>query len=281
MKKKILYYAIFFLILALFTFYYEQYRIPKVVGDVQDIKKENILCVTEPIPRNTIINDEILSKHIKAIQVPTEYVFNNPITAKELIGKKAGFDIPNGTYLTKEYFIEEEEGYKDGEQSYSFPIKSSNAMIGKVQPNDYVAVWVRYPGSNSKDALDKNDSEVVIPYIKLEDLVDEAGTSITNGATTIDHAVVKANRDIVQDIEIARKYELFFTKYGENEECLPAKTFNREEHLYTSKPFKNYIEKEEYFKSLEEVKEDKSLDSVETKEDENIPETTENNQGGV
>lgn len=281
MKKNILYFAIFFLILALFTFYYEQYRIPKIVGDIREVKKDSVFYVIEPIPKNTIINDESLSKHIKNTQIPSDYIYNTPISLEELIGKKAKFNIPNGTYLTMDYFVELEEGYDDGEQLYSFPISGPNAMIGKIEPNDYVTIWARYPNTNTTEETNKNDSEVVIPYIKLEDLVDEAGVSIINGATNIGHAIIKASREIIQDIEIARTYELFFTKYGENEEYLPRKTFSREEHLYTSKPFNNYIEKEEYFKSLEEAQEDNRLDSVKTKEDENIPEATEDNQGGV
>ena len=250
-RKNILYFAVFFLVLSALTFFYERYRIPNIVDKTQDVKKEGVIYALNTIPRNTFITEDIINKNLKTIDVPSEYVFHESISTIEMIGKKTLVDIPSGAYLSKDFFIDEAMGFKDGEQLYSMPISMPNAVVGKVKPNDYVTIWVRYPNRSSGEVAGRYDSEVVIPYIKVEDLTDEMGNSILSGANTIQYAVIKANRDFIQDIEIARQYELYLTKYGENEDFVPTKTFERTEHLYTSKPFDSYTEKEGYLNNLD------------------------------
>ncbi|MCQ4924857.1 hypothetical protein NE686_17275 [Tissierella carlieri] len=278
-RKNILYFAVFFLILSGLTFFYERYRIPNIVDKTYDVKKEAVIYTVDTIPRNTFITEEIINKNLRTVEVPSEYVFHESILPDEIIGKKALVDIPSGAYLSREFFIDETMGYKDGEQDYSIPITTSNAVSGKVRPNDYVTVWVRYPNRSSGEVAGRYDSEVVEPYIKVEDLTDEGGNSILSEGTTIQYAVIKANRDLIQDLEIARKYELYLTKYGENEDFVPTKTFDRTEHIYTSKPFDNYTEKEDYLRYLDSLfpvpkngdvdANEKSIENEEVKDTEN------------
>lgn len=222
-RKFFLIYAIFFMILGFLLIYYEKYRIPYERAKVQDVEKKSVFIIKKDIPMNTMLTDKVIQESMEKREIPVEYVPVNAITNEAaMYNKKTVTNLYENSYVYEENLVTEEEGFEDGEQLYEFPLNTANAVVKKVKPNSYVTVWVRYP--------DRRDSECVIPKIKLYDLVDSTGQTVTDITGEVAHGIIKATDYEMQlDLEAARKFEIYLTLYGENMTTPPKKTFHRDQ----------------------------------------------------
>ncbi len=231
-RKLILVTAIFFLLLGGVLGFYENYRLPREIERAKYAETKTIYLVKKEIKMNTVITSDIIENYLKKETIPIQYVPSNAVSSEtELLNKKTITTLYPEFYVYQENIIKSDKGFLNGEQLYSFPLTSATSV--EVSPNSAVSVWVRFP--ETKESL------CVIPKISMYDLVDATGAPIKDNtkastkSNEVAYGVIKAkDYEMQKDLEIARKFEIYLTVFGENTEQPPEKTFNREKVISDS-----------------------------------------------
>lgn len=129
-------------------------------------------AVTDLKPGDTINESMVVAKEIRESSLVPSMIFD----VNEVVGKKALIEIKAGDYLTNYNFLDSSLWYKEDERYTILEVGVKERLAGMVKKDSYVDILVELT-----DIYDL--PKVVLPRVKVVDLLDELGNSVSDMPT--------------------------------------------------------------------------------------------------